>query len=158
VIIELCSFVNKDFSKTNFYRFFKAEIDDTEIAGIMPVSYVNESGPAVKKALSEFPSYQLIVIHDDLDIPFGSIRIKNSGSSGGHNGLKSIIKSLGTDEFWRIKVGIGRPPARKNPADFVLERFTKTEFKEVPFIVAEARDAAIDLIKNGPSWAMNKWH
>lgn len=158
LITNLALFFNKDFSKTNVYKFFKSDYEGQELVCIIPLSYVNESGLAVKKALSQFPDPRLIVIHDDLDIPFGSIRIKKGGRSGGHNGLNSIIKSIGSGDFWRIKIGIGRPPTGKDPADFVLSDFKKQELKELPFIIENAKEALFDLIKDGPDLAMNKWH
>ena len=158
IVLRLIEEFNSKLQDKNNYQFSSIKYNDSDITTLIPLAYVNDSGRAVKQALSDFPDNQLIVVYDDLDIPFGEIRIRKSGSSGGHNGLESIINSTGTNKFWRLKIGIGRPPARKNPADFVLEVFKKQEQKELPFIIENSKDALIDIIENGPEWAMNKHH
>lgn len=114
-------------------------------------TFMNESGGPVK-ALASFynvPPEQLIVIHDELDIAFGTLRIKLGGGDNGHNGLKSIRSSLGTGDFYRIRAGIGRPPGRQNPADFVLANYSSVERKELPFQIDDAADAVATLIEKG---------
>src|SRR3712207_9498416 len=88
---------------------------------------------------SSIPATDLVVLHDELDIPFASVRLKRGGGEGGHNGLRSISRSTGTRDYLRVRVGIGRPPGRQDPADFVLKDFSAVERKELDFIVAEAR-------------------
>ena len=114
-------------------------------------SYMNESGGPVK-ALSTFykvPVGRIIAIHDELDIDFGTLRTKLGGGDNGHNGLKSMRSSLGTGDFYRVRVGIGRPPGRQSPADFVLSNYTAAERKELPFQIGDAADAVESLIKDG---------
>ena len=104
---------------------------------------MNESGRHVGP-LAKFysvPPADVIVIHDELDIDFGRIRLKLGGGEGGHNGLRSVANALGTKDFQRVRIGIGRPPGRKDPAAFVLEVFTAAERKEVPAICEQAADA-----------------
>jgi peptidyl-tRNA hydrolase, PTH1 family len=125
-----------------------------------PRSYMNESGRQVA-ALAQFysvPPADVIVIHDDLDLEFGTIRLKLGGGEGGHNGLRSVSAALGTKDYPRVRIGIGRPPGRKDPAAFVLENFTSTEWREVPLICEQAGDAAELLIKLGLEAAQNQVH
>jgi PTH1 family peptidyl-tRNA hydrolase len=113
--------------------------------------YMNESGGPVK-ALATFykvPPDHIIAIHDELDIDFGTLRSKLGGGDNGHNGLKSMRSSLGTGDFYRVRAGIGRPPGRQAPADFVLSAYSSTERKELPFQVDTAADAVESLITAG---------
>ncbi|MCW2846510.1 MAG: peptidyl-tRNA hydrolase [Marmoricola sp.] len=116
-----------------------------------PRSYMNESGGPVK-ALASFykvPPGRIIAIHDELDIDFGTLRTKLGGGDNGHNGLKSMRASLGTGDFYRVRAGIGRPPGRQSPADFVLSGYSTAERKELPFQVDTAADAVESLITDG---------
>lgn len=125
-----------------------------------PRSYMNESGRQVA-ALAKFYSVApagLVVIHDDLDIDFGRIRLKFGGGVAGHNGLRSVASALNTNDFHRVRVGIGRPPGRKEPAAFVLENFTAAERPELPVIREQAADATELLIKLGLEAAQNEVH
>jgi peptidyl-tRNA hydrolase, PTH1 family len=100
----------------------------------------------------------LVVVHDDLDLPFGVVRLKRGGGEGGHNGLRSISASIGTKDYLRVRFGIGRPPGRQDPADFVLKRFSATERKEVGFAVDLAADAVGALLEDGLEPAQNRFH
>jgi PTH1 family peptidyl-tRNA hydrolase len=114
-------------------------------------SYMNESGGPVA-ALASFykvPVDRIVAIHDELDIPFDTMRIKLGGGDNGHNGLKSMRASLGSGEFYRVRVGIGRPPGRQAPADFVLSDYSAAERKLLPFGVDRAADAVESLITDG---------
>lgn len=125
-----------------------------------PRCYMNESGRQVgplAKFYSVAPA-EVIVIHDDLDLDFGRIRLKIGGSEGGHNGLRSVADALGSKEFQRVRVGIGRPPGRKDPAAFVLESFTGTERAQVPTICEQAADATELLVELGLEAAQNRVH
>jgi peptidyl-tRNA hydrolase, PTH1 family len=125
-----------------------------------PRCYMNESGRQVgplAKFYSVAPA-DVLVIHDDLDLDFGRIRLKIGGGEGGHNGLRSIVSALGTKDFARVRIGIGRPPGRKDPAAFVLENFTATERAEVPTVCEQAADATELLIELGLEPAQNRVH
>ncbi len=125
-----------------------------------PRCYMNESGRQVGP-LAKFysvPPADIIVIHDDLDVEFGRIRLKLGGGEGGHNGLRSVAAALGTQDFQRVRIGIGRPPGRKDPAAFVLESFTAAERPEVPTICEQAADATELLIELGLEPAQNRVH
>jgi PTH1 family peptidyl-tRNA hydrolase len=113
--------------------------------------YMNESGGAIQ-ALATFykvPPERIIVIHDELDIPFDTMRVKLGGGDNGHNGLRSTRSSLGTGDFYRVRVGIGRPPGRQDPAEFVLSNYSAAERKVLPFSVDRAADAVESLITQG---------
>ncbi len=125
-----------------------------------PRSYMNDSGRQVAP-LAKFysvPPADIVVIHDDLDLDFGRIRLKLGGGEGGHNGLRSVAAALGTKDFQRVRIGIGRPPGRKDPAAFVLENFTPSERAEVPTICEQAADATELLIELGLEPAQNVVH
>lgn len=126
----------------------------------VPSSYMNESGGPVKALLKFFSvePQRLVVIHDELDIPAGAIRLKQGGGEGGHNGLRSISSALGTRDYLRVRVGIGRPPGRMDPADFVLRDFSSAERKELPFLISDAADAVELLVTEGLLAAQQKVH
>ncbi len=125
-----------------------------------PTTYMNESGGPVRGLLDyhSVPATDLVVVHDELDIPFGTVRLKRGGGEGGHNGVRSISRSTGTKDYLRVRVGIGRPPGRQDPADFVLKDFSATERKELDLLVAEAADATEELLALGLEAAQNAVH
>ncbi|WP_233491210.1 aminoacyl-tRNA hydrolase [Blastococcus sp. TBT05-19] len=125
-----------------------------------PLTYMNESGSPVRGLLDyhKLPPEQLVVIHDELDIPFSAVRLKRGGGEGGHNGLRSISRSAGTKDYLRVRVGIGRPPGRQDPADFVLKDFSGTERKELDLLLVEAADATELLLTDGLEAAQNQVH
>ena len=125
-----------------------------------PRNYMNDSGRQVAP-LAKFYSVSptdIVVIHDDLDLDFGRIRLKLGGGEGGHNGLRSVASALGSKDFQRVRIGIGRPPGRKDPAVFVLEKFTRAEQAEVPTMCEQAADATELLIELGLEPAQNRVH
>jgi PTH1 family peptidyl-tRNA hydrolase len=116
-----------------------------------PSSYMNESGGPVA-GLAQFYAVEpgrLVVVHDELDIPFGDIRLKRGGGEGGHNGLRSVTRSLGTKDYLRVRVGIGRPPGRMDAADYVLRDFSGTERKALGVLLEDAADAVRLLVSEG---------
>jgi PTH1 family peptidyl-tRNA hydrolase len=126
----------------------------------VPSSYMNESGGPVSALLRFFsvPPERLVVVHDELDLDAGTIRLKRGGGEGGHNGLRSISSALGTKDYHRVRVGIGRPPGRMDAADFVLRDFSPTERKELPFVLDEAADAVESLVALGLLDAQQRVH
>ena len=125
-----------------------------------PMSFMNESGGPVKALMTfyDVPVEHLVVVHDELDIPFGTIRAKSGGGDNGHNGLKSIRRSLGTGDFLRIRIGIGRPPGRQDPADFVLKPFGSAERRDLPEIVQRGADATESLVRDGLAATQNRFN
>jgi PTH1 family peptidyl-tRNA hydrolase len=112
---------------------------------------MNESGGQVVAVARFFkvPPERLVVVHDELDLPFADVVLKRGGGEGGHNGLRSVSTSLGTRDYGRLRVGIGRPPGRTDAADFVLRDFSPVERKELPFVVADAADAVERVLRDG---------
>jgi peptidyl-tRNA hydrolase, PTH1 family len=125
-----------------------------------PNSFMNVSGGPVS-ALAAFygiPADRVIVVHDELDIPFDTLKLKVGGGHGGHNGVRDVAKALGTPEFTRVRVGIGRPPGRQDPADWVLDPFSATERAVLPSLVSDAADAVEQVIGEGLLAAQQRWH
>jgi peptidyl-tRNA hydrolase, PTH1 family len=142
-----------------------ADVLEGRIAGqrvvlAKPKSFMNLSGGPTAAAQNFFkvPLEQLVVVHDELDIDYGLLRLKRGGGDGGHNGLKSITKSLGSKEYLRVRFGIGRPPGRQDPADYVLKAFSSTEAKELPLNLDRAADAVEALLTGSLEAAQNRYH
>lgn len=136
------------------------QIDGLAVALLKPQTFVNESGPAVRAALQTFgldPS-GLIVVHDDLDLAFARIRVRPEGGSGGHNGMRSIIRTLGTDQVARVKIGLGRPPAGVDPADYVLGRITAAERPDAEAAVERAAAAVRTLLTTDVNSTMQQFN
>ncbi|MBM0226786.1 MULTISPECIES: aminoacyl-tRNA hydrolase [Micromonospora] len=127
---------------------------------VKPLTYMNLSGGPVT-ALAQFhkiPPDRVIAVHDELDIPYGQVRVKCDGGEGGHNGLRSMSKSLGTKEYVRVRFGIGRPPGRQDPADYVLSDFSAVERKELEFLVDRAADVVESVVTRGVEPTQNLYH
>lgn len=145
-----------------------AEVAEVRLGGVpgrrvvlaKPRSYMNVSGGPVAGVLRYFGVAEgdLIVVHDDLDLGFGTVRLKRGGGEAGHNGLRSISRSLGTRDYLRVRFGIGRPPGRQDPADYVLRRFSGAERAEVDVAVELAADAVEALLADGLEPTQNRFH
>lgn len=125
-----------------------------------PMSYMNVSGGPVS-ALANFygiPADHVVAVHDEIDIPFSTVKLKLGGGEGGHNGLRDISKALATKDYLRVRVGVGRPPGRMDTADYVLRDFGTTERKELPFLLDDAADAVESLLRDGLTAAQQKFH
>jgi PTH1 family peptidyl-tRNA hydrolase len=127
---------------------------------LKPLTYMNLSGAPVVSLAQFFkvPVANVIAVHDELDVPYGEVRAKRGGGEGGHNGLRSMSKSLASKEYARVRFGIGRPPGRQDPADFVLSDFSGAERKELDFLVDRAADVVEAIVLEGVEWAQNKYH
>jgi PTH1 family peptidyl-tRNA hydrolase len=150
---ELAGRVGSGFKR---HKSGRADVVETRLGGTRavlarPHSYMNEVGGPVS-ALMKFykvDAARVVAVHDELDIAFGTLRVKLGGGDNGHNGLRSMRASLGTGDFYRVRAGIGRPPGRQDPADFVLSSYSAAERKELPLQVGEAADAVECLLANG---------
>lgn len=122
--------------------------------------YMNTSGGPVSALAKYFdvPADRIVVLHDELDLPFDSVKLKQGGGHGGHNGLRDIAKALGTPEFLRVRIGIGRPPGQQDPADFVLRPFGTSERSELGVLLEDAADAAESLVSEGLTAAQQRFH
>lgn len=132
----------------------------TRLVLAKPGSFMNTSGGPVSSVLGFYSATpaDLVVVHDELDLPFDTVRLKGSGGHGGHNGLRDIIKATGTNEFMRVRVGIGRPPGRQDPADYVLRDFSAAEKKTLPILLADAADAVQAIVEVGLLAAQQRVH
>ncbi|MGF9664100.1 aminoacyl-tRNA hydrolase [Arthrobacter crystallopoietes] len=125
-----------------------------------PLTFMNLSGGPVS-ALAKFYDVEpdhVIAVHDEIDIPFNTVKLKIGGGEGGHNGLRDISKALGTKDYYRVRVGVGRPPGRMDTADYVLKDFATAEKKDLPFLVGDSADAVELLIDEGLLSAQQKFH
>ncbi|WP_309072749.1 aminoacyl-tRNA hydrolase [Arthrobacter sp.] len=125
-----------------------------------PLTYMNLTGGPVSQ-LAKFHGIEpdhVVAVHDEIDIPFNTIKLKIGGGEGGHNGLRDISKALGTKDYLRVRVGVGRPPGRQEAADYVLRDFSTTEKKDLPILLEEAADAVESVVLNGLTEAQQKFH
>ena len=141
------------------------EVADGRLAGVpvtlaKPRTYMNLSGGPVAAlaAFYKIPPERIVVVHDELDIPFGAMRLKRGGGDNGHNGLRSVTQALGTNEYNRARFGIGRPPGRMDAATFVLRDFSAAERKELPLLIDRCADAVETLLSKGLAVAQNTFH
>ncbi|MGB9715213.1 MAG: aminoacyl-tRNA hydrolase [Thermodesulfovibrionales bacterium] len=141
------------------YRIGRGSIDGIEALLIEPLLYMNRSGDVVKEIVDKFniPNEKLIVIYDDLDMDTGKLRIRTSGSSGGHKGVESIIQRISSKDFLRLKIGIGRD-REILPEDYVLKRFKREEVPIIKKAIERASDAIISILSEGVEKAMNKFN
>jgi PTH1 family peptidyl-tRNA hydrolase len=125
-----------------------------------PQTYMNLSGQSVQGLLHfyKIPTSNLLIAHDDLDIPFGTLRIRPTGGPGGQRGMANTIELLGTKDFPRLRLGIGRPPGRMEAKDYVLQNFSKEDVKLLPEVLDRAADAALEFVMKGLNAAMNKYN
>jgi PTH1 family peptidyl-tRNA hydrolase len=151
------------------HRRGRADVLETRLGGgphgvrtvlARPRTYMNESGGSVAALRNFFKvdTDHLVVVHDELDIPFGTLRVKQGGGDNGHNGVRSVRAALGTGDFCRVRVGIGRPPGRLDPAVFVLKPYSATERVELPLLVDRAADAVEALVVDGMAYAQNVYN
>ncbi len=137
-----------------------AHYEERKIILAKPQTYMNLSGQSVQGLLHfyKIPFENLLVAHDDLDLPFGTLRVRPGGGPGGQRGMASTIEKLGTKDFPRLRLGIGRPPGRMDAQDYVLQNFSKEDFKLLPEIMDHGADAALTFVVHGLSKAMNKFN
>ncbi len=138
----------------------QGKIGSNKVILVKPQTYMNLSGQAVSGLLNfyKISAEHLIVIHDDIDLPFGTIRIRPGGGSAGQRGVKSIIEKVGTQEFARMRLGVGRPPGQMEAAAYVLQPFTKEDEEFLINFLAKAAEAANEFVNNGLNAAMNKYN
>ena len=135
-------------------------IDGRRVALAIPLTYVNDSGHAVGALVRRFgvDPEQLVVVHDELDLPVAELKVKSGGGLAGHNGLRSIVAHLHTQDFQRIRIGVGKPVSKERGADHVLNRFSKRERAEVDVTVEQAADAVVTIVRDGVDAAMNRFN
>ena len=146
-------------------RFLPAEAAEAKyrevpLLLVRPGTWMNLSGPPIASFARRrgVPVDRVVACHDELDLPFGALRIKKGGSTAGHHGLDSLVEAFRSPDFYRIRMGVGRPPGRKDPVDFVLEPFAKPERDEVDSMVADACDAVLSLVTEGLSVTQSRYN
>ena len=141
-------------------RYGRGIIEGHDVMLANPMAFMNLSGPPVQKLAAYFkiPSKDLMVIHDDIDLAFGRLKIKEKGGHGGHKGLKSIINAVGGDEFVRLRVGVGRSDTGRGVTDHVLGPFSDEEAKVLDTIISQARDAVVTILAEGSNVGMNRFN
>ena len=162
VVDELADRAGERFRKARFVPADVAEItaDGERVLLVKSRTFMNESGPAyasVAKKHDVAPDH-VIAAHDDLDLAFGALRVKFGGSTAGHHGLDSLVGAVRTPDFYRLRLGIGRPPGRQDPLDFVLRPFSKKEEEEVVVLIDQAADAALSLVRHGLSPTQDRFN
>jgi PTH1 family peptidyl-tRNA hydrolase len=140
--------------------FGRGCVDGVEVVLAKPIAFMNRSGPQVQKIAGYYRilSEDMLIVHDDIDLAFGRIKIKEKGGDGGHKGVRSIIDAFGGGGFVRLRIGVGRPEAGISAADYVLGKFSLKEKKVLYRIIAEARDAAVTILCNGAKEGMNRFN
>jgi PTH1 family peptidyl-tRNA hydrolase len=134
--------------------------DSPRLALVKPLTYMNLSGAAVLALIRYYKIEidRVLAVHDDLDLPFGQVRAKFGGGEGGHNGLRSLTRALGSRDFLRVRFGIGRPPGRQDPADYVLSDFTAAQQRELGPLLERAGDMVESILVRGLEWTQNSYH
>lgn len=133
---------------------------DRRVVLVVPLSFMNTSGTPVQQAAAWYgiPPRRLVVVHDDLDLDVGVLRLKAGGGHAGHNGLRDLDRALGTRDYLRVRIGVGRPPGRMPPRDYVLRRFHPNEREIIDVTVEDAADAAAMLVADGLETTQNRYH
>jgi PTH1 family peptidyl-tRNA hydrolase len=152
---------NIPFNKTKFDAIFgRGSIEDVDIVLVKPMAFMNRSGPPLQKLAHYFriSGEDMLVIHDDIDLAFGRLKIKEKGGHGGHNGIRSIMDAFGGGEFMRLRIGVGRSEAGENVTGHVLGRFSDDKGEMVTRVIAVARDAVVTVLREGMKVGMNAFN
>lgn len=152
---------NIKINKKKFYGLYEIFSENNDkIILLKPQTYMNLSGISVKEVMNfyKIEKEKLLIIYDDMDIEPGKIKIRKKGSAGGHNGIKSIIQNIGTEEFSRIRIGIGRPKNNQDQINYVIGKISQEELDKLEEGVEKAKDAVMEILKNGIDKAMNKFN
>jgi len=159
---RLCSRFGVSLKKVRFVAATAADarVGDTQVILAIATTYMNESGPPLASLARkrDVPAERVIAVHDELDLPFGALRLKFGGSTAGHHGLDSLVSGLRTPDFYRVRLGIGRPPGRQDPVDFVLTPFAARERDEVGLLVEDGADAAAAIVADGLEAAQGRFN
>jgi peptidyl-tRNA hydrolase, PTH1 family len=153
VVEHLCETLGARARKVRFLALLAAEAKHGDIPLLLtlPGTWMNNSGPPIASLARRrgIPVDRVIACHDEIDLPFGALRVKKGGSTAGHHGLDSLVQAFRSSDFYRVRMGVGRPPGRKDPIDYVLEPFSKAEQADVEVLVADAADAVLSLVTEG---------
>lgn len=162
VVVALCETLDTRLRKARFLSALAAEAKyrDVQLLLVRPETWMNLSGPPIASLARRrgIPVDRVIACHDEIDLPFGALRVKKGGSTAGHHGLDSLVEAFRSPDFYRVRLGVGRPPGRKDPVDYVLEPFSKAERDEVDRLVADACDAVLTLVAEGLSVTQSRYN
>jgi PTH1 family peptidyl-tRNA hydrolase len=158
----LCVRLDARRKKVRFLPLDVAEANHSGVSLLLATGhgYMNESGPPFASFARKrgVPAERVVVVHDELDLPFGALRVKQGGSTAGHRGLGSFVQAFGSPAFFRVRIGIGRPPGRQDPADFVLRPFAVRERDHAAILVEDAADAVLTLVSDGLDAAQRRFN
>jgi PTH1 family peptidyl-tRNA hydrolase len=161
VLDEVAKAFSIEFLKRKFSaRFGTGSINGTKVVLVKPMDFMNRSGPPVQQIAGYFHILceDILVVHDDIDLEFGRLKIKEKGGDGGHKGVRSVIDAFGGGDFTRLRIGVGRPHAEKDAADYVLDHFAFEEKQALSRIIASARDAVVTILCKGTKEGMNRFN
>src|SRR5438105_2661504 len=161
VVERLCARLGVRPKKVRLVSVFAAEAryEELPLLLVKPATYMNECGPPLASFARKrgVPVDRIIACHDDIDLAFGALRIKRGGSTAGHHGLDSMVRAFHSADFYRVRLGVGRPPGRWENVDFLLEPFAKQELDEVAVLVEDAADAVLSLVTDGLSVTQSRY-
>jgi PTH1 family peptidyl-tRNA hydrolase len=161
IVDRLAAEYGIDIQREKFNAVYgRGRIKGIEVVLAKPLAFMNLSGPPIR-SLADFFRISLqavVIVHDDIDLDYGRLKIKEKGGHGGHNGLRSVINTFGGGSFTRLRVGIGRSGAGAQVADYVLDQFTRDEAAELPLIIDRARDAVVTILCKGTKIGMNQFN
>jgi PTH1 family peptidyl-tRNA hydrolase len=162
VVERLAERLGVRFRKARLLPLLLAEAHHEGVSILLtgPVRFMNESGPPIASLARKrgVPPERIVAVHDELDLAFGALRVKRGGSTAGHHGLDSLVGALRTPDFYRIRLGIGRPPGRQEPMDFVLDPFAKREADDVAVLLEDGADAVLSLVHDGLSATQGRFN
>lgn len=162
VVERLCERLGERFRKARFIpmRVAEAKAHGQRLWLVRPLTFMNVSGPPVASFARRhrLGPDRIVVCHDEIDLAFGALKLKRGGSTAGHHGLDSLCQALHSPDFYRVRLGVGRPRGRKEPADHVLDRFAKEEREEVELLIEDAADAVLTLVRDGLSAAQDRFN
>ena len=162
VVDRLCERLGVTLKKVRFVAATAAEARTGDVPLLLTrtTTFMNESGPPLASLARkrDIPAERVVVVHDEIDIAFGALRLKFGGSTAGHNGLESVVSAFRTPDFYRVRIGVGRPPGRQDPIGYVLSPFASRERKEVEVLIEDAADAALSLVTDGLAAAQDRYN
>jgi PTH1 family peptidyl-tRNA hydrolase len=162
VVDLLCERLGVTLKKTRFVAatIAEARTGDIPLLLVRTTTFMNESGPPVASVARkrDIPAERVVVVHDEIDLPFGALRLKFGGSTAGHNGLESVVSAFRSPDFFRVRIGVGRPPGRQDPIGYVLSPFASREREDAAVLIGDAADATLALVTDGLPSAQDRYN
>ncbi len=162
VVDVLCERLGVTLKKTRFVAATAAEARaaDVPLLLVRTTTYMNESGPPIASVARkrDIPVERVVIVHDEIDLPFGALRLKSGGSTAGHNGLESVVSAFRSRDFHRVRIGVGRPPGRQDPIGYVLSPFSSREREDAAVLIEDASDATLAIVTDGLASAQDRYN